>query len=569
MINRYLNKKNRLILVMLLLVIIKQMLMLGLPIFAYSTAGHDDRLLMNFADSILKGEWLGSYSQMTLIKGSLFSLFLAFNNILGIPYSIAMTTIYSFACILFILGIKDLFSSKTPLLILVIFLLFNPISFADETFFRVYRSALTASLILIVIGSMFALYLRRYKNKWNMLLWALAGGTGLGCLWNCREDGIWIIPLVLMVVIITVFSIIFKKGITAKEKTIKCLVTTLPIILLFLSTLVISGINNTYYGVFTTNELNNSSFTRAIQLIYSVQAEEDIENVSVPRSTMKKLYKVSPTLNEIKIDIDKSMDQWSWYEDNLEVREVEDGWFVWSLREAVASAGYYKSAQMSEAFYEKVSSEIESGFSSGKLTSRPTMPFTLMSPWRTEYWQELPRAIMVTIHYIAGYEAIETTVLESMDDGSSGIRLFEKLTNNLARYPGENVKWNDQVRVDILNAITFVYQFFGVFAFLLAMLSYGVISILILKKKWRKKFQVLDSWLILSALLGSVFVLSMGVAYTDISAYVAISYWYLAGAYPLIIVFIIISMIKGWEIGLDLLMNLKNNTIVIGKKSNE
>jgi hypothetical protein len=32
-------------------------------------------------------------------------------------------------------------------------------------------------------------------------------------------------------------------------------------------------------------------------------------------------------------------------------------------------------------------------------------------------------------------------------------------------------------------------------------------------------------------------VLILGVAYTDISAYVAISYWYLTGAYPLMIVF--------------------------------
>ena len=36
----------------------------------------------------------------------------------------------------------------------------------------------------------------------------------------------------------------------------------------------------------------------------------------------------------------------------------------------------------------------------------------------------------------------------------------------------------------------------------------------------------------------------IGVSYTEISAYVAISYWYLAGAYPLIAAFNVISIYK-------------------------
>ena len=58
----------------------------------------------------------------------------------------------------------------------------------------------------------------------------------------------------------------------------------------------------------------------------------------------------------------------------------------------------------------------------------------------------------------------------------------------------------------------------------------------------------MDCWLVLSALLFSAAVLAGGVAYTDISAYVAISYWYLAGAYPLVIAFNVIALYKMMEV---------------------
>lgn len=211
-------------------------------------------------------------------------------------------------------------------------------------------------------------------------------------------------------------------------------------------------------------------------------------------------------------------------------------------REAVSNSGYYENAQMANTFYNQVNSELEAGFNSGKLTRRTTMPSALMSPWRNGYWEELPKAFIVTLHYVVGFEAVETNVLDSMDDGSNGIRLFERVTNKLAQYPGEETKWNDQIRVEIVNSVTMIYQLFGVLIFLLSGVVYGCIFILVILKKWREKYHLLDVWLVLSALLFSAFVLMIGVAYTDISAYVAISYWYLAGAYPLIIAFNVIAL---------------------------
>lgn len=554
--------KYRLIIFIIAIVILKQMMVVSLPIFAYSTAGHDDRLMINITDSLLKGEWLGAYSEMTLVKGIFFPLFLSINGFLGIPYSISITGFYSFACIIFIFGIKNFYKKEAPLMIIFAILMFSPVTYAVETFLRVYRNSLTASQVLIIVGCMFAVYLNKEKRPLSILLWSLGGGLGLVSLWFTREDGIWIMPFVLMVIVITLIYIFTAKKINFREKIIKGIIVLLPLILLASSTWAISGINYVNYGIFTTNELSNSHFSGAIKEIYAIEPLQEIDKVSVPRSTINQLYEISPTLNGIKDEFETSLERWSRYDQDTTVREVEDGWFFWSLREAVADAGYYENAQKANAFYENLTIEIEEAFKTGKLSKRATMPSALMSPWRDEYWEELPTAFFKTYHYIASYEEMEISILDSMDDGQDGIRLFEKLTNNLAQYPGETTKWEDGLRVNVLHKLIRVYQIMGLPLFMLALIVYLSMTvllmiILIIFKKIKVQFNLLDSWLMLTGLIGSTAVLAIGVAYTDISAYDAISYWYLAGAYPLVIIFILMSLLKAWEIGRELLLNSK------------
>lgn len=546
-ISSFINR-HQLLIFMVVVIILKQLLVIGLPLFAHAGAGHDDRLMINMANALINGEWLGDYSEKTLVKGLFFPLLLTINHILGIPYSIGIPGFYSLACVIFIFGIKRLFPTDFPLYLIFMALIFNPISFADETFLRVYRNSVTAAQALIVIGCMFAIYLNRFEKPWIQLLWALGAGGGLASLWHTREDGIWIIPLVMGVIVITCLSIFFNKEEQKWQKARSILISWIPIGILMLSVMIISGINYAQYGIYTTNELNNSNFTQAIKLIYAVKPNEDINRTSVPRSSVEKIYAVSPTLNSIRDQLDASLDRWSWYEKDAKVRQVEDGFFFWALREAVANSGYYENAGKANAFYQKVADELSAGFEKGELMKRPTMPSALMSPWRDAYWEALPAAFFRTMDYVVGYEAIETTMTDSIDDGKNGIQLFEEITKNPAYRQGERIRLRNQIRITILNAITVIYQLTGRLVFMVSVLAYIGISLGTLFKKWRQKYRLLDCWLVLSALILSAIVVAIGVAYTDISAYVAVSYWYLAGAYPLICVFNVMALYKMMEI---------------------
>lgn len=551
--------KNRLIIFMLSLIVVKQLLVIGLPLFAHAGAGHDDRLMINMANSLVNGEWLGQYNDKTLVKGIFFPLFLVGNDYLGIPYTVSIPGFYGIACMVFVFGIKNLFKTEAPLYLVFAVLIFNPISLGDETFLRVYRNSLTPAQVLIVSGSMFAIYLNREKKSRIQLFWAITGGLGLASLWHTREDGIWILPLILGVISVTVFSILLESESRYKKKAWRVIITVIPLGMLLLSTMLIAGLNSVHYGIYTNNEISKSEFTKAIKMIYSVQPSEDVFRASVPRSTMEMIYKVSPSLSAIRTELDGSLDRWSWYEENAKVRQVEDGFFIWALREAVSNSGYYEDAIKAETFYKNVVRELEIAFESGELIERATMPSALMSPWRDIYLEKLPTVFFDTIDYIAGFRAIKISMTDSFDDGQNGILLFEEVTNSKAYRSGDQIGLINQIRLTALNGMIGIYQVFGQIIFIAALISYGVITLLLILGKWRKRYLLLDCWLVLSALLFSVAVLALGVAYTDISAYVAISYWYLAGAYPLMAVFNVIAIYKMAEIIVSVIIKKQKN----------
>ena len=432
--------KHKFITIILVLSIIKQIMVSCLPLLAISNGTHDDMMMVNMAENLLNGHWLGIYSQYTLVKGIFFPAFLALSNFIGISYINAANLLYTLACIFFIYAIKDFFKEKNQkkfMLIIFIILLFNPVSYASWTLQRVYRNGVTLAQVLFIFGGYFAVFLKRKENIKKSLFWICSAGIALATFFNTREDAIWILPFILVVTIILIgIKIIDEKGV--KQKITHSLVMAIPIITLFVTNLLISSLNYYAYGIFTTNELNDSNFKNAMQSIYSVKNNEDIEYVSVTREKVKRLYKMSPSLNSIKDELEASMDAWSKLDRNPDDDEVEDGWFFWSLRDAVSNAGYYENAKKADNFYIKVSDEINSYVEENDVKTVMTMPSALMSPWRVGYTSKLINTSLTIFDYITSFDEVVTENPSSIDDGKDGLDRFRAISNEAA-YANSNL----------------------------------------------------------------------------------------------------------------------------------
>ena len=95
-------KDKELFLLLVLLVILKIIIVSVQPIYVQYTMKYDDQLMVNLANNIINGNWLGDYNSKTLIKGIITPLFVSFTYILHIPFLIGKEILYDLACIFFI-----------------------------------------------------------------------------------------------------------------------------------------------------------------------------------------------------------------------------------------------------------------------------------------------------------------------------------------------------------------------------------------------------------------------------------------------------------------------------------
>ena len=98
----------------------------------------------------------------------------------------------------------------------------------------------------------------------------------------------------------------------------------------------------------------------------------------------------------------------------------------------------------------------------------------------------------------------------------------------------------------LLNGVRKVYHYTGALAAAAGALAYLAVCVRMLKRRLKKMEDAdgrdLSVWLILSALLASYFVLLGGISYSEISGWNAILYWYLSGAYPILIAFEVLAV---------------------------
>ena len=543
-------KKYGFVILILTFAILKQLLVTSIPITPYPNQVSDDGMMVEMAKNIRAGNWLGEYNSNTLIKGPGFPFILAIINYFGLSYINVMNLIYTISCIYFIYQLKGILKTKKSLLAIYVVLLFNPVSYAWWTLQRVYRNGITLAQVLFVIGSLFSMYKHRKDKKINkMVIHSIIGGISLATMYLTREDGIWILPYVIVVIGIIVISTILdylkkKKNnniIHWEELCKKLVIAVLPIIILYTSLHTVRIINYAYYGVYEYSEINSGYFGKVIKTIYSIKTDEDIPYVTVTRKKMNMLYEYSPTLDLIKPEIENCMDEWDYNDRNPGDTQVEDGWFWWSLKDAVEKNNYYNDAKTANEFYKNIYTELNTAIKDGKLETQMTMPSNLMSPFKGKYILELPKVMLEMTWYIINFNEVKTVnVAPDVPNDVAGVDKFEAITNDLAVTNVQNESIDNTTKysekyVKRLNNIGALYKATGLIIAIISAIAYIILTIRLIKTKEKRKS--IDMWLLLTGVICSYFVLVGGVSYSHISAFFSKYYMYLSGAYPLIGIF--------------------------------
>ena len=532
------------IVVAALLIILRQAVTAGLPLHIQGSY-FDDGLMLRMAEGLISGNWLGPYDSGTLMKGAFFPMSVACIHVIGISYLAALTAFHSGACVFFISQIRFLLRRRVVLVILLGVLLFEPGSFSCRSFQTLYRNSLTASQVLVIFGAVFGLWLDYGNHRWKDTVRAVIAGLMIWAFWNTREDAAWILPFLLvgLSLVLGKAGAEFRENKRAGRLITGTIICVLPFLILFAGNGWIRYQNEKYYGVPVRLEEEGGAFADALKAIYSVKNKEDISYVSVTNEKLRRLYQASPTLNSIRETLEESLAFYSEAGRYPKRGETEDGWFLWALRHSAYDAGKATSLIDAQTFYGQIAAEIEDALDTGILERQSTMPSALMSPWRKGYAKEMAVTYLCAVKSVLCFDGAEALPANEREYSDGVVQRYEAVSNTKIVRAGDtssDAALKGRFAASLVNRIAKVYQIGTPVSGVAALILFSVLLIVSIR---RKKTDHLPYLLVTSGMGLSVMVMLTGITYTDITAFPAIRHTYLAGAYPLTLACIVITIL--------------------------
>ena len=506
-----------------------------------SVTPHDDLLFIRQAYSLLNGDWLGEYNQMTLIKEPFYPIFIALSNWLCIPLLAAQQIFYALSCCIFVWAIWPIVHKKYVLLMVYIFLLFNPGSYNYPGIGRVFQLAIYTPLATIVLSSLIGMAIRSTQSFKKGLFWSFGLGVALSLFWITRDESIFILPSLVFVSLFLLLAI-GRKG--SKQFAQIFLLCAFPFVLLAGTTLVIEKINMAKYGVPAVVEITSDAFKAAYGGLLRIKSDEETQYFPVVRDVRLKAYAVSPTFREVEKYLDGPVGA-PWQ--NLSgTNDIPAAFFIWAFRDSVAAAGFHKNGSEALGFYQKMGDEIDAACNSGQLNCR-RKPNSLISssslvpPWRPEFNKlVIPTFCSIILRSIA-FEGFNASSESVKSFGSADIMdLFSAVTGEEplgSKYDhGKYSKLKSHLNKEKTRVLSQIGRFYQLLTPYLFFLSLTILlwNIFVGLKKRRINLMTIFS----IATLGSIFSITFVMTLLTITSYSEIGR-VMQVSIPLVLLFIV------------------------------
>lgn len=514
---------------------------------------HDDRLFIEHSRSIYNGEWLGPFRQTTLAKGPFYPFFIASLRFLGVPLLLGQNILYVLAISAICWSLHPILKKRWLTFLLFVILMFQPAGFESDVTARVIRAGVSVSLTLLILAGLIRAFVSPLRSL-NSIVLGSATGLFIAAFWMNREDNIWLIPAV----IILLAGIWIRAFI--QRKINRPLFTFSSALLCFLSIpiLVVMMLNAHYYQLFVITDFQHSAFPSAYGSLVNVKPEQRYPYVPVTASTRHAIYQVSPLFKQLEPVLeDQLAADWATYSQELtgfppEKKEIGGGWWMWALRDAVFLTGHYTSGADAAAYYMQLSEEVTRLCEEKKLSCYSTeeslsflflrhglQPRNGLQPYldNEDFIKIITKTPQVFLLYFA--DDIFSPFNQPSDGTAAEARIFQTATNEKLFF-NQSYFFEDWNLVDwtarrfrILENISTYYQTWTVFVVIIGIGCFLHLAYL------RDTMAVP-----LLAILASGGLLFFIVTTIDLTSFPAYGNIYLAAEYPLFIIFSFVSIYR-------------------------
>lgn len=348
----------------------KLWLVSGLRVYAIGPSFHDDRLFIELAEHLMKGEWLGPYTQFTLAKGPMYSMFIAAAFKLGVPLFLAQHLLYAAACGVLTWSLRPWLRAGAARFTCYTVLLWNPMSYEAENLGRVLRQNLYVPLAILTVAGLITLFARRHERAWRQAVAGGAAGLAFGAFWLTREESLWLVPAVGLLLLAPALAL--RRELAQRWRALGAGVAAF-VVLAGLPLLFVSAMNLRHYGWFGTVEFRAPEFNDAYGALLRVQSGPKVEHVTITRQTREKAYELSPAFARLRPAFEGTVGQ-HWADPTVAPVgefQIRGGWFMWALRDAVREAGLAPDAGAALRYYGQVAAELNAACDAGRVAALP------------------------------------------------------------------------------------------------------------------------------------------------------------------------------------------------------
>jgi hypothetical protein len=418
---------------LLLIAALRIVITAGQPILAIGGADHDDGHFLHGAIALLRDHWLGEYNFLTLAKGPGYAMFLAANYHLGLPLLVTEALFYLGGCAAFVTALRRFGFNRALLIVLFAVLAFCPGAYEAQTY-RVLREGVYPAITLWTVAAAIGLAGSAQVPGAARFVWSLLLGVSLTALVLTREEGIWLLGTVAMLIVTAVWRAYRAEGAPLFRIAAAVALAAIPVAMMLGGTALVRQANKHVYGVAVVTEMTSEPFERGIGALMRVEHPHWRRYVPVPRDVREAIYQQSPAFATLRPYLEDSP---NWIEascSNLPdtCDDIAGGWFLWAVRDSARRAGYYSSAPTAEAYYTQLALEVDAACAEGRLTCGPPH-HSLIPPLRAEHFEALPAAILHAIRVVGDYDAHHGANFRSLPSlgDSAQYPLIQALTHNV------------------------------------------------------------------------------------------------------------------------------------------
>ena len=508
----------------------------------------DDTLMYEAARSITEGRWLGEYGWLTLSKYMFFPVWLAGLNFLHIPYLLGGQLLQLAASLAGVWAVAPVVKKRWGRLLTLGALLFNPAATAAAVQLRIYRDNITPALTLLLFAG-FIGYALRYRRPLKESVWFLwIGGFGLAASYLNREDGVWLLPFVVVAGVVTVLFVLLQKGVT--QRLAKCLCMMIPYGILAAGILCFCALNNQYYGRFILSDFTSKEFKDAYGAMTRVVQEAPQAKVPVPLEVRRKLYETVPEFAVLEPYLETEMNYNNF--GSIPDREFNGGGFYWALRRAAADAGYYSDANTAKEYFESLAAAINAACDDGKLEAGPRRSGTT-PPIKAEYVLPTLREGFVNLGRVLTFRQAEPAFWDTMSlelNGQPELRAeYEAFLRNGVNWQAQEGSAKPyyapvrQIAYKLLTVVQYVFALVTPLGFAAALVwQWKGAAAIVRGIRTKQAPDCLLLWLIQLGLLLSVLLRCFIVAFMAVAAFNDVGdIMYLSSAHPILLLYAVLG----------------------------